>query len=123
MTEYYTTISKKQVNALYVARSKIKLSENMFNYLYALAKQGKSLAKDPSVESFRRTISESVGKVLKIQAQPDADPMDYVEVQTNLHRAFRQLSAVKKSRMLTAIKKELDMESIRKNPSEKTEDE
>lgn len=120
MTEYYTTISKKQVNTLYMARNKIKISESMLNYLYALAKQGKGLAKDPAVESFRRTISESVGKVLKIQAQPDADPIEYVEIETEIHRAFRQLSAVKKSRMLTTIKKELDMESVRKRPRTET---
>lgn len=121
MTEYYTTISKKQVDTLFLARSKIKLSKSMSDYLYALARQGKSLAKDPSVESFRRTISESVGYILKMQAQPEVDPKDYIEIETNIHRAFRQLCAVKKSRMLTEIKKELDMKSIRYSKEKSTE--
>jgi hypothetical protein len=107
MAEYYTTISKKQVDVLRFAKDHyIRISQNMLNYLYALARQGSCFARDPSVEDFRKTISGCVGEILK--KRDDGTPEEFREIEKEINRAFRQICAIKTNKYLKEVRKELD---------------
>lgn len=107
MAEYYTTISKKQVKVLEcVAGKKIHMSQSMIAYLNALAEQGSSLARDPSVEDFRKTISQCVGDALRLRYNGSLE--DYKKVELEIERAFRQICAIKTNKYLRKVKAELD---------------
>lgn len=129
MAEYYTTISMRQIGVLeYIAGKKIHMSASMIDYLKALAAQGHSLARDPSVEDFRKSISKCVGDALalrdrlhKLETDPsnakteDGEPdkaekikADYKNLENDIERAFRQICAIKTNKFLKKVKKELD---------------
>ena len=111
MAEYYTTISKKQVDVLYYAKDRnIRISDNTINYLYALARQGRCFARDPSVEEFRKTISQCVGELLKKIGT--GTPEEYKAIEKEIKRAFRQICAIKTNKYLVEVKKELDGETV-----------
>ena len=107
MTEYYTTITKKQVNVLYYAQGRqIRLPKSMLDYLYAMARQGDCLARDPAEEDFRRIISNSVGELLKKIGTGTYE--EYQQIEKNILGAFRQLCAIRKGKMISQIKTDLD---------------
>lgn len=110
MAEHYTTISKKQVDILFYVKTKkrIKISKSMLDYLYALARQGRSLARDPAVEEFRKAVSHCVG--ILVQKKDQGTYEDYRLVEDEMNRAFRQICAIRSNKYLTQVKR--DMESV-----------
>ena len=88
----------------------IRISDNMLDYLYAVARQGSCFARDPSVEEFRKTISQCVGTLLKIAGTGTAK--EYRKINKDINRAFRHICAVKTNRYLVEVKKELDIQAV-----------
>ena len=107
MTEYYTYISKKQLNVLNALKgTKINITKNMLNYLYSLERQGKTFLRDNSSEEFRQKIKECIGRA--IMNREKADEQEYKSIEKDIIQAFRIFCASHTSRYLKEVKKELD---------------
>lgn len=126
MAEYYTTLTKKQVNMLWrlKAQKGFQISENMLSYLYALARQGRRYARDAQQEDFRKRIISSLGRLFEArEAERLYDETSNEEERSELYsriqemyrretveirKAFEILCTQSTSRYLVKIKRELE---------------
>ena len=97
---YYTTLTRNQVNVLYACKDKtISITQNMINYLYALARQGREFARDRQEEAFRQRIRTAVDLVIR---------QEYTAADNEIWKAFRFLCAARSSEQLDEIGREVE---------------
>ena len=136
MTEYYTTITEKQVKLLTALKDvKIHITNNMLNYLYSLARQGRCLAKDNAQEEFRKSIIVDIGRLIEatreektiadIPSEEERTEVhkrvwsEYKEVEKDIYQQFRLQCARSTSRYLDLVKKDLESETYERKKRQK----
>ena len=98
---YYTTLTRNQVNVLFACMGKkITVTQNMINYLYALARQGREFARDRQEEAFRQRIRSAVDLVIR---------EEYTAAENEIWKAFRFLCAARSSEQLDKIGQEVEI--------------
>ncbi len=109
---FYTTLTRNQVNVLYACKGRsIDITDDMINYLYALARQGREFARDRQEEAFRQRIRSAVDLVIREQ---------YETAEGEIWKAFRFLCAARSGDQLDRIEAEIekrDRENRKKEPA------
>ena len=110
---YYTTLTRNQVNVLYACKDKsLDITQNMLNYLYALARQGREFARDRQEEAFRQRIRTAIDLAIREH---------YGAAEAEIWKAFRFLCASRSGEFLDEIEKELETKDQPAGQNDRTE--
>ncbi len=99
-SDYYTSLTRSQVNLIYAAASheRVHLSREMTDYLYFIARAGSGFAHSRVEEDFRTRVRSAVTCLMKSEDE-EADRL--------LHEAFRLACASWDSERLRVIRRQL----------------